>query len=386
MNTSVVSARADYNNVDTIMPTGRCHVNLKEKKLENADKEADVLWKKTYETPEDNDEENNLEGSDQPQEDEKIEGDETEEGQPPKPDGIVPDEDESDEEEKPVVTVDWEQKYKTLEGKYNAEVPILHQQLRKTKADFEILSGKIAGYDEKIKNLEKQAKESTSKTALVETDKELETLVTEYPDVGKVIKKVRDAYETRITELENTVNSNLNKKFESVEAEILENKVLAFDLAIVRLGVPDWKELDKKPEFVVWLQEKVPYTNQTRYELLAAASAKFDAETAAKMLIDFKSTLKEADVDEDAETEEVEDDSIEQEKQKKLKKVLAPKNINQGKKPNKGAGVILTKAAYDKFMRETSKGKYDPSKWGGRTEDETEAMFDKAFKEERIQY
>jgi hypothetical protein len=33
-------------------------------------------------------------------------------------------------------------------------------------------------------------------------------------------------------------------------------------------------------------------------------------------------------------------------------------------------------ADYQRFYAESARGKYDPKKWGGRTEEQTEAMFD----------
>jgi hypothetical protein len=255
-----------------------------------------------------------------------------------------------------------EQKYKTLKGMFDAEVP-------RTQAENKKLKEQIGEFQNKIAELEKSITNAKTDQQCAEIDAELEELELDYPKLANALRKMKATTAEQINSLKDGIkvkpDESVKADIESVKTDVNEVKLVRFDLEMNKLKVPDWKEIDNDPKFSEWLQEKVPYTNSTKAQLLKEAASKLDAPTVSQFFLDYKATLEA---------------SPQKDGQDKLKPFVAPPKGGQSA-PLTGAQSDLTLANYQKFMKETTGADYtfDPKKWGGKTEAQVEQMFNDAI-------
>ena len=336
--------------------------DLQELRLEREEADADKLWKSVYEkedeppTDEPPKEEPHVEKVDEP-------------AAEPEPVPVQVETPPVETPPEPVKATDWEQKYKTLEGKYRAEIPRLTQELRQNKDIISHLNTKVSALEEKLKA------PPTKIENLPEED--IDKLEADYPDVGKMIKKITARYEARISELENNLASKTQETAVNVNTTLTETRKSQFDSHMQVLGVPDWKELDYDAGFNEWLQEPIsPYTDITRADALRHAASKYDAPKVAEFFKDYKATL--------IDTKSVPPDK-EKDAQDKLKPFIAPPKSDVGTSTKGAVNTAYTRESYTQFMKDTSKGKFNPQKWGGKTEEQVEAIFDELIVKGKLQ-
>lgn len=325
-------------------------------KLEREEAAADKVWKKVYGEPETD-------------------------GAPAKPDGdvpgdtgitpdpaaavpaevITPDPVVPDAQPKPTTDVDWKHKYDTLEGKYRVEVPRLSGDVKQWRENAVALS-------QRVTELEGKISEAATKTTVAETDQELDALEKDYPDIGKAIKKLKEAHRLEMEELTKKFQTGLTEEMQTVKSDLSDTKQDRFDTEMAKLGVADWKVVDTYPEFHAWLNEPAPYGRYTKMELLQDAARALDAGKVSKFFLDFKALKPAAPV--------VEEPVVDQ--QGRLEPFVAPPQNVVGGKP-KAVTKALTRDMYVEFMRTSAKGNFNPAKWGGKTELQVEAMFDAAI-------
>lgn len=334
-----------------------------EARLEEEDKQADELWKKTYgEEVETSDEEPvagkeklNDEPPEPPKETQKI---------TPKP---------TDEEET------YKKKFITLQGKYDAEVPRYAEQVRVLREEIRVLSRKNEELEERVQSLSEQKKVEPVTVETEEFDEVSETLKKldlDYPDVGTTMQKFVDATKGKIAILEKKISDGKlpDKETESLKTEIRNLKKIAFDNDLKTVfGLPNWKELDDSPEFAKWLEGLIPYTNLRKYDVLQEAAKSFDAARVAQFFKDFLA-------ENNNEVPLPVTPSGDENNGKNLEGFISPQDDGGAVPPiKKTVSKSLTREAYVKFMKDSSKGKFDSKAWGGKTEEEVEAMFHKAF-------
>ena len=334
-------------------------MSLTERKLERAEEEADAIWKSVY----------------QPDEPETVTPPKKADAEPeetPEEEALETETEEAAEEvvvvaapETPPVkppdsdTTDWKQKYQTLEGKYKAEVPRLSSEIGQWREYATSLSKRIS-------DLEETAKSALKKTDVPETDPDLEALAERDPDFASIIKKLSDDHKREIAELRRDFETGVSADLKSVKEDLKLSKEERFDLAMKSAGAADWKAVDRDPDFLEWLNYPVPYTRLTKLALLRDAARNLDAETASKFFLDFKSSQNTEDTP--LTVEETPD---------KLNKFVAPPRSGGPTIPKKSGQPGLTKAQYERFM--DPRVRFDPADYGGRTEKQTEALFDTAI-------
>jgi hypothetical protein len=349
-------------------------VDLKEKELDKAEEAAEKLWREQYqgESAEKETEEKPEvtppevvekppEGKTPVEADTKVAPIPKEEKPPEKP-----------EDKQPEKTVDWEQKFKTLEGKYKAEVPRTSAELKQWKEQALAMQRKIA-------DLEVSIKASQSKEQDDATEKEIDSIARDYPELAKTLKKVAENHKADLQKVREEVQKGTDDKFASVKTEVDSIKQSNFDIEMASLGVPDWKEIDVDPSFLEWLNEEVPYTKTAKLQFIMDAAKKRDAKQVSKFFLDFK---KAKGLTQDGGV--VENEQPAPTGQAQLEKYLAPPKGGGGNINLKGDAGGLTRAGYEKFMSETTRGKFSSKDWGGKKEEEVEAMFDKAISEGKL--
>lgn len=169
------------------------------------------------------------------------------------------------------------QKYKTLQGMYNAEVPRLHQQNRE-------MSQRVQQMEQLLASLSAQstAAASTSAPAQSErfvTDKDVEEYGESIDMMRKVAKEEFSALVSRINRLEQTLQQVQTNVVPQVQAVAQRQQVSAEQQFWADLGtaVPNFREINSNEAFQSWLLESDPLTGITRQTYLDDAQRALDA-------------------------------------------------------------------------------------------------------------
>lgn len=165
----------------------------------------------------------------------------------------------------------WEARYKTLHGKYNAEVPRLHAALKERDS-------KLNSLTEEVEAL-KAAVSAAPRESLIKPEE-----VNEFgePLVDLIRRAARDEMSVKDAEI-----AKLKREVESVKTTTVENKEVSFFDKLAK-DVPDWMAINDDPDFHAWLGEVDDLTGAQRQEILSAAEEKRDADRVARFFKAFK--------------------------------------------------------------------------------------------------
>jgi hypothetical protein len=163
----------------------------------------------------------------------------------------------------------WQQKYKTLKGMYDAEVPRLHAQLKDlTKRLDQIQSAPPAPKAEP-----KPAKQHEK----LVTDEDVKEFGADLIEVQrKVAREVAMEFKDEIDTLR-TENEELRKQLNQTGAQVSET---SFDQRLHRL-VPNFDEVNRDPNWIAWLNEVDPILRGPRLAIAQQAFERGDAEAVA---------------------------------------------------------------------------------------------------------
>lgn len=162
----------------------------------------------------------------------------------------------------------WEARYKTIAGKYNAEVPRLHQQLKERDSE-------LKGLKDRIELLEA----ASNKEPLVKPEE-----VQEFgePLVDLIRRAAREEIGAKDVEIQ-----QLKSKLDSFEVKTSANTEATFYEDLAR-AVPDWMTINDDPEFHAWLREHDELTGYQRQQILGQAEQNRDAQRVARFFTAFK--------------------------------------------------------------------------------------------------
>jgi len=171
------------------------------------------------------------------------------------------------DEATPEPEVDYKHKYDVLQGKYNAEVPRLNDELA----------------DQKIKMSEVLSKVDSIETKLVEPEEEepegVSYLKNEMPAVEEAIRYM-------VRKLVDEEMSKVNDRVQNVESVAKDTTMQAFHKDLTKT-VPDWEKVNYEPKFVEWLGSKERYSGSTRHDLMRAAYSRQDADAVSTFFLDY---------------------------------------------------------------------------------------------------
>lgn len=243
----------------------------------------------------------------------------------------------------PDVEETFEHKYRTLQGKYDAEVPRLHQRVKELTEKLDELSTKLV----------EQSKQETSTKVEEEvsyvTDADREEFGEELIDVQRrVAKEVAREYDKRL-QAQEAVIEDLKKRLGETDGKIGH---MTFAQKLAHL-VPDFEQVDNDPRWIAWLDEHDPILRGPRRVQAAQAYNAGDAEAVAHYVSLFKQTI--ADTPKPESTK----------RQSELEKQVAPnRSANSSRTQSAGrdskiysAGEV--KAAWDKIRVLNTRGKVD---------------------------
>lgn len=164
----------------------------------------------------------------------------------------------------------WEARYKTLHGKYNAEVPRLHAAIKERDSKLNSLTEEV----EALKAAVAKPRESLVKPEEVNEFGE--------PLVDLIRRAAREEVQGKDSEI-----ADLKRKLDSLAGATSANTEVSFYDALAK-AVPDWMAVNDDPEFHTWLGEVDDLTGYQRQQILSQAEEKRDADRVARFFNAFK--------------------------------------------------------------------------------------------------
>jgi hypothetical protein len=239
---------------------------------------------------------------------------------------------------KPVDTVEvWEQRYKSLQGMYNAEVPGLKNQVKELTAKISSLEGVIADVSKA------PAPVAPVKTV---TDKDRE----DYGDSIEVMRRVFaeevSGYVGTIQELKTQLNSlqtNVLPKVATVEHRQQQSLDQVF-WSELKAQVPNWQEINNDPQFHTWLLQPEGLSGIQRQSFLEEAQRKMDASRVAEFFTEWQRTSGKSPAQQTTQRSE-------------LEQQIAP-GTSRSTTPPSNEGKKWTRDEVSKFFNDVAKGLY----------------------------
>lgn len=192
-------------------------------------------------------------------------------------------------------------KYDTLLGKYNAEVPRLHESLRQKDVRITELTQENNDLLRQITDL--KATPATVPTVEKDDDgnphyfsphltdemRDTDTYRYYLQEYGRT--HAERHMEGMVIAARNTIKP-VEEKVSKVEAQTEADA--AWDQYLVDLtnAVSDWREINKNDEFIAWLQNPVPGLGQTYHQLLIEVHNAGNVVRTSEIFNLFKSTIK----------------------------------------------------------------------------------------------
>lgn len=168
----------------------------------------------------------------------------------------------------------WQSRYNALQGKYNAEVPRLHQQLRELTQYVQQIEAKLNTPADPVAPTDGQN----------EKDKEAAELFGE-DLVNYIRERAQAEAERRIAELKQSQ--------QAVEQRIAQSEHERF-FAQVDAAIPNWRDIDKDPAWLGWLEEYDPMLGAPRQAAVNQAVKERDAMRAIHLFNTFLGTRRPA--------------------------------------------------------------------------------------------
>jgi len=256
----------------------------------------------------------------------------------------------------PVVAEEkWEQKYKTLKGMYDAEVPRLHADLRDLKAQMDNLR-KAA----ETKPVE-PAKPKTAEKLV--TDADVEAFGSDLIEVQrKVAREVAAEFRGELDTMR-AENEKLREQLTSTGTQVSE---ASFEQRLYRM-VPDFEAVNVDPKWIAWLNEVDPLLRAPRSSVAQQAFNRGDAEGVAHYVSLFRQGSKSVEPTAD--------------KTNELELQIQPNRSATSTPPTSQKGKVYTNADIEKMFRKATdlgiRGQTDAAK-------KLEAEIDAAFMEGRV--
>lgn len=182
----------------------------------------------------------------------------------------------------------WEHKYKTLQGRYNSDVPKLQSQVNELKSQ---LDAAIAKLEEVTKSQVAQEKKPVADPQDVEAfGQDLVDMVQRVVErmlggAAAEFQRRAAAFEQRLGKLEGVLKG-------TTETVAMTAEQAFFD----RLSklVPNWEEINANQAFLAWLAEVDPVYGQPRQAALDVAQQTLNSEHAANVFKAFMATQPQA--------------------------------------------------------------------------------------------
>lgn len=183
----------------------------------------------------------------------------------------------------------WKQKYKTLQGMYDAEVPRLHQQVKDLTSKLDDLATQVKASDKAVEEAKEQAKHEQLQNLVTDEDRQ------EFGDdliaVQRKVAREEAAELYKQLEAVQGENAQLREMLEQTGSKVTQN---SFEQELHRL-VPDFAQVNTDPEWVKWLDEHDPLLRAPRRVVAEKSYSEGDAESVAHFVDLFKQSQQVAE-------------------------------------------------------------------------------------------
>jgi hypothetical protein len=172
----------------------------------------------------------------------------------------------------------WQQKYKTLKGMYDAEVPRLHSDIRELKSQMD-----------KFQRAAEAPKPETkpAKAEKLVTDADVEAFGSDLIEVQrKVAREVAMEFRGELDAMK-AENDKLREQLNATGNQVSE---ASFEQRLHRM-VPDFQNVNVDPKWIAWLNEVDPLLRAPRLSVAQEAFNRGDAEGIAHYVGMFKKTI-----------------------------------------------------------------------------------------------
>ena len=170
----------------------------------------------------------------------------------------------------------FEQKYRTLQGMYNAEVPRLHAQNKE-------LQSRVSDMEKLLSTLTVPQQQTQETVSRLVTDQDLAEYGESIEVMRKVSREEAAAAQARIAELEKVIRQMQTTVVPRVE-QIAASHAQSMDQQFwtdLNSYVPQWASINENPDFRSWLLEIDPLTGLSRQVYLEDAQRNLDARRVA---------------------------------------------------------------------------------------------------------
>lgn len=177
---------------------------------------------------------------------------------------------------------DFAQKYRTLQGKYNAEVPTLTAQVRELTQRLDQTHQLLATMQQASPANSGQSAAPVVPKSLL-TDQEREEYGESIDIMRKVSEEIVSPYRDEIGRLNSVIQQmqgQVMPRVEQLSRQQTQSAEQGFWASLTDM-VPNWREVNDNPDFQTWLLETDPLTGTTRQSYLDDAQAKLDARRVA---------------------------------------------------------------------------------------------------------
>lgn len=173
----------------------------------------------------------------------------------------------------------WQQKYRTLKGMYDAEVPRLHAQVKELNARMEQLQRDL--------QTAPKSEPAAATPAKLVTDADVEAFGSDLIEVQrKVAREVAQEFRAELDALKSE-NAELRKQIGDTGTKVVE---ATFEQRLHRL-VPDFEAINADPRWIDWLNEQDPMLRAPRKVVAQEAFNRGDADGVAYYIGMFKASL-----------------------------------------------------------------------------------------------
>lgn len=191
----------------------------------------------------------------------------------------------------PVETVSdddrWEAKYKTLQSKYDAEVPRLHQQNRELGTQLDRLQMQVESLSAKPEPTEEPKQEIHRSVS----EQDEETFGKDLIDLQRRVTREETAkLHAQIEGMKNELVT-LRKENSSLKQATNHTAMSQYMMDLNRM-VPDWETINTDEGWLNWLAVEDPITGMTRQQALDSANNRQDASRVSAIFNAYKSGLQ----------------------------------------------------------------------------------------------
>lgn len=160
----------------------------------------------------------------------------------------------------------WETRYRVLQGKYNAEVPVLQRQNRELEQRLDQM--------ERLLTDMRPAEGAAAPTGnQLVSEEEIADYGPEFMDmVGRMARQVNADEMARLNQTIDQLKGQLNSvggKVQKTEQETIYSQL--------DKNVENWRDINRNPQFLEWLATRDPFSGLVRRDMLQEAFSRADA-------------------------------------------------------------------------------------------------------------